>query len=237
MKNLQEFDYLKELENNVETFISADQYMIARLDGNNFHNFTKGLKRPFDAVLRETMATVTKKLVEQFGATEAFTQSDEITLIWAPRMNRTNTGLVDHPRSGRVLKLSTLMSSYATLEFYKLIHNYKSTNYNGFDCRLYGGDEKAAIDSKRFRFIDAATNAYQLVAQSLWSQKQLNGVSIQDIKAMLVAYDINVWQAYGEEAMLGVHFYKELNEETGRNKIVRTDGGEMMKKLKSSIDI
>jgi tRNA(His) 5'-end guanylyltransferase len=252
MKNLAEFDYLKTLEDSVETYIPADQYMVARLDGHGFHNFTKGLTRPFDATLRETMADVTKLLMERFGATESYTQSDEITLIWHPRQNRNGTGWVEHPHSGRVVKLATLMASYCSTEFYKLIQGYKVTNYNGFDCRVYGGPENVATDSKRFRFIDCATNAYQQVAQSLWSQKQLNGVSVQQIKAMLKERDINVWHAYGDDAMLGVYFYKEeivvpssreyelfghvakIINRTGRYRIVRSNGAEMMKRIKEN---
>lgn len=250
MKNLAEFDYLKEREKSVETTISADQCVIARLDGNNFHNFTKGLKRPFDATFREAMADVTKKLIQQFGATEGFTQSDEITLIWRPRRNRNGLDWVEHPRSGRVLKLSTLMASYCGIEFYKLIHEYHSTkNYNGFDCRIYGGDEVTADDSLRFRFIDAASNAYQSIAQSIWSPKKLQGVSVQDIKNKLRdELKINVWQEYGDDAMLGVWFFKEEvvttapvsvfgNEGAITNKrfrVVRSNGAEMMKRINNA---
>jgi tRNA(His) 5'-end guanylyltransferase len=233
MKNLIEFDYLKDLEKSVETIVPSDQYLVARLDGNNFHTFTKGLRRPFDATLRETMTDVTKLLMKRFGASLAYQQSDEITLIWEPRLNRTGTAMVEHPRKGRVLKLSTLMSSYCTVEFYKLIHRYKSKSYNGFDCRMYGTDRQGAMDSLRFRFLDCAVNAYQSVAQSMWSQKRLNGVSVQEIKAMLAEQNINVWQEYGDDAMVGVYFYKEVDETTGRAKIIRGTGVDMIKMIKS----
>lgn len=252
MKNLLEFDYLKELENSVETIIPDDYYMIARLDGNNFHNFTKGMLRPFDPTLRESMADVTRLLMTQFQATYGFTQSDEISLIWKPRKMRNRDEWAEHPRSGRILKLSTLMSSYCTLEFYKLIHHYGNMNqYNGFDCRMYGGDEVVALDSLRFRFIDAASNAYQSVAQFLWSPKRLHKMSVQDIKQAIKDENIDVWQAYGNEAMLGVFFAREevvtpsetnftlggvemkMLQPAGRTTINRYDGAEMMKRIKN----
>lgn len=254
MKNMPEFDYLKQLEAASEQYIPSDTNLIARLDGRAFHTFTRGLKRPFDATLRETMADTTKALMQKFGASEAFTQSDEITLIWRVRENRNSTGLVEHPFSGRTVKLGTLLSSFCTLEFYKLIHHYKSTSYNGFDCRIYGGDDKVADDSLRFRFIDAAANAYQSVAQSLWSQKQLNGVSVQQIKAKLKdEAKIDPFKEFGEEAMLGVWFFREevkvqregcttfgpitMSIKTGKTKIVRSNGAEMMKSINKKLDI
>lgn len=232
MKNLVEFDRLKKLESDHEIRIPSDRYMVARLDGHGFSKFTKGLKKPFDATLREAMADVTEQLHQKFGATFSYTQSDEITLVWVPRMDRNNKGWVEHPHSGRVVKLATLMASFCSLEFYKLIHKYKEKNYTGFDCRVYGCAQDEAIDSLRFRFIDCATNAYQSVAQSKWSAKQLNGVSVQQIKANLAELGVNVWQDYGDDAMMGVYFYKEMNEELGRAKIVRSNGGEMMKRIK-----
>jgi tRNA(His) 5'-end guanylyltransferase len=240
MKNLQEFDKLKKLEAEHEIRIPSDQYIVARLDGHGFSKFTKGLKRPFDATLREAMADTTRALHKKFNATYSYTQSDEITLIWEPRMDRSGKALVEHPHSGRVVKLSSLMSSYCSIEFYKLIHHYKESSYNGFDCRVYGCDKLDAFDSLRFRMIDCATNAYQSVAQSMWSPKQLQRVSVQQIKAMLLEKGIDVWKEYGDDAMLGVYFYKEMNEELERSKIVRSNGGEMMKAIKEmnlSIDI
>jgi tRNA(His) 5'-end guanylyltransferase len=190
--------------------------------------------------------------MEKFGATEAFTQSDEITLIWKPRMNRNETALVPHPHKGRVAKLCSLMSSHCSVEFYKLIHQYHDGRYDGFDCRIYGGSEKTATDSLRFRFIDAACNAYQQVAQSIWSPKRLHGMSVQDIKtALREEVLINPFEAYGDDAMLGVWFYKEditttsspmelwgkeavMIQRTGRQRIVRSNGAEMMKRIKEN---
>lgn len=253
MKQLAEFDYLKKLEQDSEQLIPSNESLVARLDGRAFHTFTRGLRRPFDPTLREVMADTAEALMDEFGATEAFMQSDEITLIWRPRQNRNGTGLVDHPFSGRTVKLSTVLASYCSVEFYKMIHRYKDTSYNGFDCRIYSGTEKVADDSLRFRFIDCATNAYQSVAQSMWSQKELNGVSVQEIKARLKELNINPFEKYGEESMLGVWLFKKevdvqsegftffgypatMSVKTGRTKIVRSNGAEMMKVLNKKLD-
>lgn len=55
--------------------------VIIRLDGNNFHNWTKGLKRPFDENLTDLMVDTTKFLVQETNAVVGYSQSDEITLI------------------------------------------------------------------------------------------------------------------------------------------------------------
>ena len=56
--------------------------VIIRLDGKAFHTFTKGLKKPFDNILIETMQETAKYLCENIqGCKIAYTQSDEITLL------------------------------------------------------------------------------------------------------------------------------------------------------------
>lgn len=228
---MQEFDYLKELELSFENFIPKEKYLIARLDGRAFHTFTRGMERPFDAGLRNAMADTTKALMEEFGATLGYTQSDEISLIWVPRMDRNERGLIDHPFNGRVQKLSTVMSSFASVEFYKLMaHVPKINSYLGFDCRIYMGEINEAKQSLKFRYVDCVRNAYQLIAQSKWSQKELNGVSIGQIKKML---DFDVEMCYGSEPLHGVYFKKEparhlVTGEVERTKIVRSDGRAMM---------
>jgi len=231
MKNLEEFDYLKELEDSVETYIPSDKYVIARLDGHGFSKFTKGCIKPFDTHLKEAMVETTIGLMVKFRPTVAYQQSDEITLIWSPRMDRNNKGLIEHPHSGRVVKLATLMSSYCSLTFAETFKYTSGTSYTGFDARVYGGDVKAAIDSLRFRFIDAASNAYQQVAQSMWSQKELQGVSVQQIKTKLSEAGVDVWKTFGAENMLGTFFFKVPDPVTTRGVIVTSDGAEMMKQI------
>lgn len=75
-------DWCKWLEKN----FSPEQMIptlpvIIRFDGNNFHNWTKGLNRPFDAGLTNLMIETTKFLVQETNAVVGYTQSDEITLI------------------------------------------------------------------------------------------------------------------------------------------------------------
>lgn len=53
-----------------------------RIDGKAFHTFTKGFRKPFDAVLTSAMQETMKYLCENIqGCVLGYTQSDEITLI------------------------------------------------------------------------------------------------------------------------------------------------------------
>src|SRR5581483_6760715 len=54
----------------------------ARIDGRNFHTFTRGLARPYDERLCRLMAETCRFLVQETNANIGYTQSDEISLVW-----------------------------------------------------------------------------------------------------------------------------------------------------------
>ena len=71
-------DWCKWLEKNFSNEVMIPTLpVIIRLDGNNFHNWTKGLERPFDKKLTELMTETTKFLVQETNAIIGYTQSDE----------------------------------------------------------------------------------------------------------------------------------------------------------------
>lgn len=82
-KKLTEFD--KRMQNYKYT---SDQSLMRRtpviiqIDGMHFHTFTKGLDKPFDEILVQSMRDTTKYLCENIqGCVLAYTQSDEINLL------------------------------------------------------------------------------------------------------------------------------------------------------------
>lgn len=63
------------------THVLPGDTVVVRLDGQAFHTFTKGMRRPYDANLTKCMTNTTVALVEKFNADVGYTQSDEITLV------------------------------------------------------------------------------------------------------------------------------------------------------------
>jgi tRNA(His) 5'-end guanylyltransferase len=76
---------LKGYERDFETRIDAKSFIICRIDGHKFSKYTKGMMKPFDAILSNTMVKTSEALIEKFGAVTTYTQSDEITMIFAPQ--------------------------------------------------------------------------------------------------------------------------------------------------------
>ena len=57
-------------------------YTLIRVDGKNFHTYTRGCERPYDLGLMEDMDATALALCENLeGAQLAFVQSDEISVL------------------------------------------------------------------------------------------------------------------------------------------------------------
>lgn len=166
------------------------QPMVVRLDGNNFHTFTKGLKRPYDESLSQLMVLTAKALVERFDCDIAYTQSDEITLIFNSNADD-NVGILF---DGRFQKIETLTASYATAVFNKNLAAYlpqKADLLPCFDSRAYVVPNlQEAYHALLWRQQDAIKNAISMAAQSQYKQSELNGKCGTELLVMLIAKDI-----------------------------------------------
>jgi tRNA(His) 5'-end guanylyltransferase len=110
--------------------------LLARLDGRNFSNFTRGLARPYDVRLSRLMVDNTAYLVAETGACCGYTQSDEITLCWyAP-----------NPKSqlffdGRLQKVCSVLAGMCAVRFNLLLPAYLPEKAHismpVFDCRAW----------------------------------------------------------------------------------------------------
>ncbi len=110
---------LKFYESSSENILDKNKHIIIRIDGHHFSQFTKGLKKPFDNLFRETMIRTTEDLHNRFNSYTSYTQSDEITL-YIPAIKPDETS---HPFGGRTQKMASLASSYATIQFNKHLNN------------------------------------------------------------------------------------------------------------------
>lgn len=152
------------------------QPLIARLDGKAFHTYTKGLKRPYDTRLSDTMCKTMVSLVDRFGATVGYTQSDEITLAWYSPTD----SAVEYPFAGRFQKLDSLLAAFCSVKFNELAAvniPEKQGLLPTFDCRSFVVPNlKEAYHTFLWRQQDCTKNAISMAAQSMFSHKSLQGL-------------------------------------------------------------
>jgi tRNA(His) guanylyltransferase len=167
----------------------------ARIDGRSFSSLTRGMRRPYDQRMMNTMVDTTKLLVEGTHARIGYTQSDEISLAW----------LYDAPNSeplfgGKVHKLTSVLASMATSCFIACLRlhfapdpaNRLADALPHFDARVFSLPTKMeAANTFLWRAMDARKNAVSQAARSVYSAKELHEKDQVAMRAMLQAKGID----------------------------------------------
>lgn len=168
--------------------------IIARLDGRAFHNFTRGLQRPFDKRLSDLMIETTKYLVEQSYARCGYTQSDEISLVWLAEEFESEIFF-----AGKLQKMNSILASMATAFFNKNLEKFLPEKVNLmpiFDCRVFQvPNEKEAVNCFIWREQDATRNSIQSAARSIYSHNECNKKNASMLQEMLFKKGVN-WNDY-----------------------------------------
>ena len=177
--------------------------VIIRLDGCHFHTFTKGFVKPCDEVLMASMIRTMKFLSQNIqGCVFGYTQSDEISLILVDYKKLTSSAWYDN----EVQKICSVASSLCTLTFNNIFREevHKriplhftdgKTPFNAyskslemgatFDCRAFNIPKEDVCNYIIWRQQDATRNSIQSLAQSLFSHKELHGLSCDKLQDKL----------------------------------------------------
>jgi len=176
-------------------------YIVARLDGRSFTRLTKNLhafEAPFDPRFRDLMLDTAEGLLADFCASYAYTQSDEISLLFP----------LDCNLFGRkTRKLNSVLAGYASARFSLGLGSLAT-----FDCRICElPTPRQVVDYFRWRNEDAHRNA--LNAHCYWQLRKenhapddattaLTGLSVAQKNELLFQRGINfndlpAWQKRG----------------------------------------
>lgn len=203
-----EFDKrMKKYEYVTRTYLTTRTPVIIRIDGKAFHTFTRGFKKPFDAILSESMQETMKYLCENIqGCVFGYTQSDEITLVLVDYKKINSAAWFDY----NVQKCASVAASMATMAFNKafllgvtgLIGDYNNYDeneipyYNSmanamkkgavFDARVFNIPKEEVCNNIYWRQQDATRNSIQMVGRANFSDKQMHGKNTSQVQDMLM---------------------------------------------------
>lgn len=177
-------DRFKRYEQSFNARISPRNYVILRLDGVGFSKFTKRLNKPFDRIFSDAMDEAMLALCDRFGAKIGYQQSDEISVMITDIGNPESNLIYD----GKVQKLNSIASGIVSTVFNKvrlretllesgdeLTSDYVDKFPMGyFDCRVLAISDIVEVGNYFWwRQKDAIRNSISMVAQELYSHKQL----------------------------------------------------------------
>lgn len=182
--------------------------VMARVDGRAFHSFCRGMERPYDERMHTCMRETAMRLAQDTNARMAYTQSDEITFVW----------LIETPKGqiwfgGRHSKMVSQIAAQATLHFYRACERHMpeyAKKLPTFDGRVWQTPNLAeATNAFLWREWDAAKNSISAAAKTVYSDKELHGVSSLQKQEMLFQKGIN-WNDYPSFFKRGTYIQRRI---------------------------
>lgn len=191
--------------------------VIIRLDGKSAHTFTRGFDKPFDGIFCGAMTNTMKFLCENIqGCVLGYCQSDEITLVLIDYTNLDTQAWYDY----EVQKMCSVSASMATLEFNRAfayfteamttslegeneVHHLAARKGLMFDSRCFNVPKEEVCNALYWRQVEAIRNSVQMVARNLFSHKELQGKSCEEIKKMIVDKGYLPWEYYSLDERRG----------------------------------
>lgn len=213
-------DRMKAFERQSERKLSLDMPIIVRIDGKKFSKLTKKMQKPYDHRMHTCMENTTKGLLTELHADFAYTQSDEITLVFIPKKD---TKKVSIPFEGRVQKMASVFAAIATSKFVreydkfleKMDHGGYAAFVEGttpyFDCRVFNvPDVGEATNAVLWRIQDAKKNAISCVYRWRVGHKSMQNKSGVEMITDMGLKGIYFHNEYSDYQRTGTIYFKVL---------------------------
>lgn len=197
-------------EDRTRYYLPRRTYTIIRVDGKAFHTLTRQYDRPFDEDMIRIMDNVALDLCQNLQNVHlAFVQSDEVSVLMTDFASPQTEAFFD----GNIQKIVSVAASVATASFAKSIAgllieramSFKSLDkftdgetikYGLFDARVFTVPDPVEVQNYFvWRQQDATRNSLQMVAQSMYSHKELKGKKGDQLHEMLFQKGVN-WNNY-----------------------------------------
>lgn len=203
MKKLSLGDRMKDYENAYRIKLPKKSYVIIRVDGKAFHTYTKGLEKPFDMPLVSAMNTTALYLARNIMNVKlAYVQSDEISLI----LSDTNKPNTEAWFDNNIQKMASVSASIATRVFNKTRLNQlgnQNMRWAEFDARVFLiPKDYEVLNYLVWRQQDTIRNSISMVADSLYSHKDLQGLNLSKKKELIKVKGYN-WESFPDSLKLG----------------------------------
>lgn len=200
-------DRMKRYEAVTSTKLNPRSYTIIRLDGKAFHTFTKGLLRPWDPAITETMETTMLYLCKNIqGVKYGYYQSDEISLVLTDFDTFETSPWFDN----KIQKMVSVAASLATAKFNQ---EWNASNKLAiFDARVFNVPNRSeVINYFIWRQQDTVRNSISSLGQSLYSAKELHGKNQNAVQEMCFQKGKN-WNDVPTHLKRGTGCYKTIKE-------------------------
>lgn len=176
--------------------------VIVRVDGKAFHSYTSWMKKPFDAFLIGAMDRAAEEVSKQIHSLVYYVQSDEVSFLLTDYSDFNTEPYFGYVKS----KLESVIASMMTAYFNDVIFRYYGNKINKpafFDARAFNVPKEEVTNYFLWRMKDWYRNSIQLVAQSVASQRELNGLNAKQQQDLIVERGLN-WKDFSPRERNGL---------------------------------
>lgn len=201
-------DRMKSYEDAFRAHLPIRMPVIMRIDGNAFHTYTKGCKRPVDENLVEVMNITAAALCKNIqGCKLAYVQSDEISLLIVNYENLETQTWFDNNLQKMVSISAGMASSVFTANSWKIwgftekvISHAPSQKLADslpiikpavFDSRALLLPKEEVVNYFLWRQQDNTRNSVQMLARSLYSHKECTDKNNSELQEMCFKKSVN----------------------------------------------
>lgn len=172
---------MKTYESSSRTILPHRMPVIVRVDGKAFHTWTNDLK-PFDVNFISAMNQTAVVLCDEIqGAVYAYVQSDEISVLVHGYKKFESTPWFGNQLQKIVSVAASVASATLTIEAFEFRRRFKPAF---FDARAFVIPENDVCNYFLWRQQDAIRNSIQSHARTIFSHKQCNKKTGQQLKEM-----------------------------------------------------
>lgn len=182
--------------------------ILIRIDGKAFHNYTRGMQKPFDNILISAMQETMLYLCEEIqNAKFGYTQSDEITIV----MHDKDSVKTDPWFGNNKSKIESVSASFATAKFNQIMYE-KVNKLAYFDSRAFLIPENYEVfNNLLWRQLDAIRNSISMVAQYYFSHRQLMNKNTKEMQEMIFQEKGINWSNLEDHLKRGSICYRDEN--------------------------
>ena len=177
--------------------------VILRVDGKAFHTFTRGMYKPFDGKLIESMVRAGERTAKNMmGFVLGYHQSDEFTFY----LNNVQSLESQSWFNNEILKLTSITASMFTSYFNKEMGGTEAV----FDCRAFSVPFEDVPNVFIWRQQDWERNSVQMLARYHFSHKQCDRKNKSNLHEMLHSIGVN-WNDLDSVLKNGTFITKDGN--------------------------
>lgn len=228
-------------ENRYRMYLPDRIPVIIRLDGKAFHSFTRGLKKPFDALFIKTMQDTMEYLCSNIqGCKFGYVESDEISLcLWNWSKNESDAWF-----GNNLQKMVSISASMAGVAFNRYWNGnvaeylckyesdiiteeedkYRTTIKNKAEMLMPVFDSRAFIIPAEevhnyfvWRQNDCMRNSIQGLAQSLYFEREIHRINTSKLQNKMFSEKGVNWNDYSVVERRGTCIYKIPTKVIGLN--------------------